>query len=71
MTTTAKIAITFLGAGGALGLAAISESPTARQALAEFAERARLSELLTNVGEHFAANYTRALRGDGPFSVKV
>lgn len=54
MSTTGKIAITLLGAGGALGVTAIMESPTGRQAVRDMLERAGLRESLQDAAERTA-----------------
>ena len=54
MSTTGKIAITLLGAGGALGLTGIMESPNGRQVMTNMLEQSGLREALQDATEKFA-----------------
>jgi len=66
MSTTGKIAITLLGAGGALGLTAIMESPTGRQAVIDVIEKSGLQEALQGATEKAAVAIVQFIFGGQP-----
>ncbi|WP_127817862.1 hypothetical protein [Microbacterium sp. CPCC 204701] len=71
MSNTGKLAVAFLGAGGALGLAAIAESPTGRQALIGMIERAGIREALQTVAEKVALELVAAAFGGRPGTISA
>lgn len=71
MTLTGKVAITLLGAGGALGVTAVVESPTARRAVVDLINRSGLREALQGAAEKVAVQLVQAAFGDRPPIIAV